>query len=76
MTPERKSTRITERVPYVITSDNWKNLYENKEKKKRCIEEEKEMRKKTREENKILKETKPKKTDRKKYSKKFIYKFK
>jgi len=35
------------------------NLYENKEKNKRSIEEEKEMRKKTREENKILKETKP-----------------
>ncbi|CAI6354541.1 unnamed protein product [Macrosiphum euphorbiae] len=58
VTPERKGTRITERVPYVITSDNWKNLYENKEKKKRSIEEEKEMRKKTREENKILKEIK------------------
>lgn len=64
VTPERKGTRITERVPYVITSDNWKNLYENKEKNKRSIEEEKEMRKKTREENKILKETKPKKTNK------------
>lgn len=64
VTPERKGTRITERVPYIITSDNWKNLYENKEKKKRSIEDEKEMRKKTRDENKILKETKPKKTNK------------
>jgi len=39
-------------VPFVITSKNWKNLYEQKENKKRYIEEEKEMRKKTRGEKK------------------------
>jgi len=66
VTPERKSTRVTERVPFVITSKNWKNLYEQKENKKRSIEEEKEVRKKTREENKLLKETKSKKTTKKK----------
>lgn len=57
VTPERKSTRVTERVPFVITSKNWKNLYEQKENKKRSIDEEKEMRKKIRLENKMLKET-------------------
>lgn len=46
LTPERKSTRVTKRVPFLITSKDWKNLYEQKESKKRSIDEEKEMRKK------------------------------
>lgn len=33
-TPERKGTRITERIPFVISSQKWQTLYEEKEKKK------------------------------------------
>ncbi|KAF0697393.1 Jerky-like, partial [Aphis craccivora] len=33
LTPEHKGTRITERVPFVISSQKWQTLYEEKEKK-------------------------------------------
>lgn len=59
ITPERKNIRMTERVPYVITSKNWKHLYEEKENAKRKVEVEKETRKRLREENKILKAKQP-----------------
>lgn len=32
LTPERKGTRITERVPFVISSQKWQTLYEEKDK--------------------------------------------
>lgn len=57
---------MTERVPYVITSKNWKYLYEQKEHAKRTIEEDKETRKRLREENKILKANQPTKLTKQK----------
>lgn len=66
VTPERKNNRMTERVPYVITSKNWKYLYEQKEHTKRTIEEDKETRKRLREENKILKANQPTKLTKQK----------
>lgn len=54
-TPERKGNRMTERVPFVVSSKMWKNLYTQKENQKKCIEDEKEMKKKIRIEKKINK---------------------
>lgn len=49
VTPERKGKRNTERTPFVITSQMWKYMHENKANKKKNIEEErkKEKRKMT-----------------------------
>lgn len=44
LTPERKGTRITERIPFVISSQKWQTLHEEKE-KKRTIEEEQDNKK-------------------------------
>jgi len=45
ITPERKGKRDIERVPFVITSQKWKHLYEEKANKKKNIAEEKEKKK-------------------------------
>lgn len=66
ITPERKGTRITERVPFVISSQKWQTLSEEKEKKKRTVEEERDCKKKKRLENIQLKKSKePKKNVKK-----------
>jgi hypothetical protein len=41
ITPKLKNKRKTERVSFVITSENWKNLYEQKKTTKCTIEENK-----------------------------------
>jgi len=46
VTPERKSKRNIERVPYVVSSKMWKSMSQSKEDKKKQIELEKENRKK------------------------------
>lgn len=51
ITPERKGKRDIERVPFVITSQKWKHLYEEKANKKKNIEEEKEKKKKKKYDN-------------------------
>lgn len=45
LTPERKGTRITERVPFVISSEKWQTLYEEKEKKKEQLKRRKTIKK-------------------------------
>lgn len=66
LTPERKGTRITERVPFVISSRKWQTLYEEKDRKKRTAEEEKNDRKKKRLENIQAKKSKVPKNNLKK----------
>lgn len=55
LTPERKGKRQTERLPFVISSQMWKNIHEHKEDLKKITYEEKEERKRKRDENKQLK---------------------
>ncbi|KAJ8937929.1 hypothetical protein NQ318_005536 [Aromia moschata] len=43
-TPERKNKRQVERLPFVISSSGWKNIYEDKQKEKEEKEKEKEER--------------------------------
>lgn len=57
-TPKRKGKKQTERVPFVISSKQWRALYEEKENKKIKLEQEKEQRKRKREENKMEAEKK------------------
>uniref|UniRef100_A0A1B6KDS7 Uncharacterized protein n=1 Tax=Graphocephala atropunctata TaxID=36148 RepID=A0A1B6KDS7_9HEMI len=54
--PTRKGKKQTERVPFVITSKQWKALNEEKQEKKATEEREKAERKRKREEKKLAKE--------------------
>ncbi|KAF6206148.1 hypothetical protein GE061_017373 [Apolygus lucorum] len=54
-TPKRKGTRKTERIPFVLTSDDYKNIHREKENKKKEEDERKENRKKERENRQKLK---------------------
>lgn len=56
-TPERKGTKNTERVPYIITSTPWKEIKDKKEAEKRKKIEEQKRRKTEREAKKIKKES-------------------
>lgn len=55
-TPKRKNVRNTEKLPYVITSTEWKNLVSEKKEKKETELRLKEERKKERENKKKIKE--------------------
>lgn len=52
-TPKRKGKKQTERAPFVVTSQQWRALYEEKEAKKKEAEKEKLDRKRKREEKKL-----------------------
>lgn len=52
-TPKRKGEKQTERAPFVVTSQQWRALYEEKEAKKKEAEKEKLDRKRKREEKKL-----------------------
>lgn len=51
-TPERKGKRVTERFPFAITSEKYKDMFKKKNDKKQKLEEEKAERKKKRDANK------------------------
>lgn len=53
--PKRKNKRNVERLPFVVTSNTWKSITEDKLGKKKLVEEEKAKRKKEREEKKVAK---------------------
>lgn len=59
VTPVRKGTRQTERLPFVLTCTQWKQIKKEKDDTKKQKEREKEERKEKRLENKKNKEQKP-----------------
>lgn len=65
-TPERKGKKTTVKMPFAITSDKYRAMFQEQKQKKEMEMKTKEERKKTREENKLKKENakKQKKTNK------------